>query len=215
MKLVSFSVDGKTRAGILEGEEIVDLGTSMKEVIAAGAMKRGVRYPKNLGPADFLYDWEFHKPPPAKSSYAVLYIEQSLLFYGIHMAGPNLNPQTFKQGAFNLPPVGGAFSNAVLGPGYSYGKNGGWPFEDYVAFDDTSEIWWKPDQAGKDELGNDGNGMYMFADGGKRYFYNQFPEGEPKMFDMNGVAPFYEDYPTPQERPPDYPCTGCPSAGGR
>ena len=47
MKLVSFSVDGKTRAGILEGDEIVDLGTSMKEVIAAGAMKRGVRYPKN------------------------------------------------------------------------------------------------------------------------------------------------------------------------
>ena len=47
MKLVSFSSDGKTRAGILEGDEIVDLGSGMKEVIAGGAMKRGVRYPMN------------------------------------------------------------------------------------------------------------------------------------------------------------------------
>jgi 2-keto-4-pentenoate hydratase/2-oxohepta-3-ene-1,7-dioic acid hydratase in catechol pathway len=45
MKLVSFSVDGKTRAGILEGDGIVDLGASMKEVIATGAMKRGAKHP--------------------------------------------------------------------------------------------------------------------------------------------------------------------------
>src|SRR5437762_8964550 len=46
MKLVSFSVDGKTRAGTLEGDDIVDLGASMKDVIATGAMKRGSRYPR-------------------------------------------------------------------------------------------------------------------------------------------------------------------------
>jgi len=43
MKLVSFSIDGKTRAGILEGDEIVDLGAGMKEVIASGTLRRGAR----------------------------------------------------------------------------------------------------------------------------------------------------------------------------
>jgi acylpyruvate hydrolase len=47
MKLVSFSMDGKTRAGIVEGDEVVDLGAGMKEVIASGAMKRGSRFPRS------------------------------------------------------------------------------------------------------------------------------------------------------------------------
>jgi 2-keto-4-pentenoate hydratase/2-oxohepta-3-ene-1,7-dioic acid hydratase in catechol pathway len=44
MKLVSFSLDGKTRAGILEGDEVVDLGAGMKEVIASGKMNRGAKH---------------------------------------------------------------------------------------------------------------------------------------------------------------------------
>lgn len=47
MKLVSFSTDGKTRAGILEGDEIVDLGAGMKDVIASGALKRGARHARS------------------------------------------------------------------------------------------------------------------------------------------------------------------------
>jgi acylpyruvate hydrolase len=46
MKLVSFSIDGKTRAGILEGDDIVEAGASMKDVITQG-VKRGARYPRS------------------------------------------------------------------------------------------------------------------------------------------------------------------------
>jgi 2-keto-4-pentenoate hydratase/2-oxohepta-3-ene-1,7-dioic acid hydratase in catechol pathway len=47
MKLVTFEVDGRARAGILEGEDVIDLGASMKDVIASGAVKRGARYKKS------------------------------------------------------------------------------------------------------------------------------------------------------------------------
>jgi 2-keto-4-pentenoate hydratase/2-oxohepta-3-ene-1,7-dioic acid hydratase in catechol pathway len=43
MKLVTFEADGRTRAGILEGDDIVDFGASMKDVIASGKLARGSR----------------------------------------------------------------------------------------------------------------------------------------------------------------------------
>jgi len=47
MKLVTFEVDGRARAGVLEGDDIVDLGAGMKEVIASATMKRGARFAKS------------------------------------------------------------------------------------------------------------------------------------------------------------------------
>ena len=43
MKLVTFEIDGRSRAGVLEGDDIVDAGASMKEVITQG-VKRGARF---------------------------------------------------------------------------------------------------------------------------------------------------------------------------
>ena len=43
MKLVTFEIDGRSRAGLLEGDDIVDAGGSMKEVITQG-VKRGARF---------------------------------------------------------------------------------------------------------------------------------------------------------------------------
>jgi 2-keto-4-pentenoate hydratase/2-oxohepta-3-ene-1,7-dioic acid hydratase in catechol pathway len=40
MKLVMFEVDGRARAGRLEGEAIVELGGSIKEILASGALER-------------------------------------------------------------------------------------------------------------------------------------------------------------------------------
>jgi 2-keto-4-pentenoate hydratase/2-oxohepta-3-ene-1,7-dioic acid hydratase in catechol pathway len=45
MKLVTFETDGRARAGILEVEAVVDLGATMKEVIASGKLNRGTRHP--------------------------------------------------------------------------------------------------------------------------------------------------------------------------
>jgi 2-keto-4-pentenoate hydratase/2-oxohepta-3-ene-1,7-dioic acid hydratase in catechol pathway len=47
MKLVTFEVEGHTRAGVLEGDDIYALGASMKEVIASGKFERGSRYRKS------------------------------------------------------------------------------------------------------------------------------------------------------------------------
>ena len=47
MKLVTFEVEGRERAGVLEGDDIIALGASMKEVIASGKMERGSRYRKS------------------------------------------------------------------------------------------------------------------------------------------------------------------------
>jgi|tagenome__1003787_1003787.scaffolds.fasta_scaffold20709486_2 acylpyruvate hydrolase len=45
MRLVTFEADGRVRAGMLEGEAVVDLGASMREVIASGKTTRGSRLP--------------------------------------------------------------------------------------------------------------------------------------------------------------------------
>jgi 2-keto-4-pentenoate hydratase/2-oxohepta-3-ene-1,7-dioic acid hydratase in catechol pathway len=45
MKLVTFEIDGRSRAGVLEGDDIVDAGGSMREVIPQG-VKRGARFPR-------------------------------------------------------------------------------------------------------------------------------------------------------------------------
>jgi acylpyruvate hydrolase len=47
MKLVTFEANGRIRAGVLQGDDIVDLGTSMKEVITSGKMQRGASYPRD------------------------------------------------------------------------------------------------------------------------------------------------------------------------
>lgn len=44
MKLVTFEVDGRSRAGRLEGEEIVELGASLKEILAGAPHKPGARH---------------------------------------------------------------------------------------------------------------------------------------------------------------------------
>jgi len=46
MKVVTFEADGRARAGVLEGDEVVDIGPSAKEVLASGSMKRGARHPR-------------------------------------------------------------------------------------------------------------------------------------------------------------------------
>ena len=44
MKLVTFEVDGRCRAGRLEGEEIVEIGASLKEILAGAPHQPGARH---------------------------------------------------------------------------------------------------------------------------------------------------------------------------
>jgi len=62
----------------------------------------------------------------------ILYYPILLFFLGVHMAGPNLTPETFQQGLFSYPPT--------------VGETGRWSFApgDRTATDDAREVYWDP-----------------------------------------------------------------------
>lgn len=150
----------------------------------------------------FLYRWYFGQDPPAINGAQVIFPSPTVLFSGIMAAGPILTPENFRDGLFNAEPIGGGHLTI---PQVSFGNHGFFPEGDYNALDDTVEIWWDPTATGPDERGQDGQGMYRYVDGGKRYLPGQWPEGEPQVFVNDGKAvALYEQVPE-ADRPPDYP----------
>jgi hypothetical protein len=133
-------------------------------------------------------------------------------YFGIHMAGPRLTPQTYGAGMFAMPPVGGAAQGKVLNPQLSYGRWGFTPGDDYNTWDDFTEVWWDPTARGKDSLlQQEQVGNYRYMNGGRRLTTPQWPSTEPNAFDPAGTVVHYDERP-PADRLPDYPCDGCPSS---
>ncbi len=96
----------------------------------------------------------------------VLYYPILLFFLGVHMAGPNLTPETFQQGLFNLPRMEGETGTWSFGP------------EDYTATDDAREVYWDPKQVSPF---NNAPGRYITSLGGKRFYGDAWPAGEPSF----------------------------------
>jgi hypothetical protein len=137
--------------------------------------------------------------------------EATVLFSGIHGAGPHLTPETFRDGVFALPPTGGSATGGMMTAHHSFGRHGFFPWDDYNAFDDFDELYWDSTAVAPDIVtGQPTVGHYRHLNGGRRYLASQWPDGEPAFFDPAGTVMWYTDYP-PSDRPPDYPCTGCPS----
>jgi hypothetical protein len=72
------------------------------------------------------------------------------LFTGVHLAGPELTPETFRDGLFRYPPSGGD----PTAPTISRGDHGLWPEVDYADVDSVAHIWWDPAAEGADEAGD-------------------------------------------------------------
>lgn len=142
----------------------------------------------------------------------------SMLFSGIQLAGPELTPQSFAQALFSDPPAGGAACGCVTLEQVSFGRWGGAPpgFTDYHAFDDFTELYWDPNAVGPDEVtGAEGKGMYRYLDGGRRYALGTWPVGPPAAFNPAGTITLNDLATAPsRDRPPQYPCSGCPSGAG-
>lgn len=118
-------------------------------------------------------------------------------FYaGVQLAGPNLNPQTFRDGLFSIKRTSGFITQYAV----SFGK-GLWPWDDYISLDDATEIWWDPDARGPDELENEAVGMYRYVDKGKRYLPGQWPRTEPKVFTDANTVTMYTKRPPGEEFP--------------
>ncbi len=69
----------------------------------------------------------------------MLYPQPALFFSALQVAGPNLTPETFRDGLFNLP----ATDRAITNPSISFGDKDIWPYTDYNGIDDATEIWWE------------------------------------------------------------------------
>jgi hypothetical protein len=153
---------------------------------------------------DTLYEWYFGEEAPANDSEGVLSPAPFVFFTALQNAGPNLTTETMRQGLYDIAPIGGA----ITSPTFSYGEHGLYPQiedPDQGGIDDFTEIWWDPDEPGKDELEREGLGMYRYVDGGVRYFAGEWTE-ELRVFEEDGaVTTFTELPPQEAERVIDYP----------
>ncbi len=170
---------------------------------AFGLSSLAVRLPRSLDEDVRLFTWHHGFAPP-DSSY--VYQEMMPLFAGIHLAGPKLTPETFRDGMFAFPTTAGAGAGGLTTTQLSWGRAKAWPAtygDDYSGVDDYAEMWWDPDAQGRDELNHDGVGMFRFVAGGRRYNAGQWPATEPRMFDPDGAVTAYSSIPA-SDKPPSY-----------
>ncbi|HEX6417464.1 MAG TPA: hypothetical protein VFZ77_03180 [Acidimicrobiales bacterium] len=159
-----------------------------------------------LTPAYRLHEWYHGEPPPADDSLLLVYPQVALFFTGVHLAGPDLTAETFRDALFAFPPT----PRAVTQPSVDYGfglwtdKDDPEGYEgDYAGIDDMVEIWWDAEAQGPDETGAEGTGLYRYVHGGRRYFLGDYgPELE--VFDPELAVTEITD-PPEAEVPPDYP----------
>jgi hypothetical protein len=148
----------------------------------------------------FLYRWFFGQDAPASTAAATAVINPALFFPVIQGMGPDVSAQNFEDTVF----AANATTHAITQPSLSYGNKGIWPQTDYSGVDDATEIWWDPTASGPDEIQRQGQGLYQYVDGGKRYFPGEWPKQPTRAFDPNGAVSIY---PTPpaSEQAPTYP----------
>lgn len=94
-----------------------------------------------------------------------LYYQMLMLALGVHMAGPNLTPESFEQGLFAYPARTGPAGTWGFGP------------DDYTTSDDARDIFWDPALR---SVQNGEQGAYVDPSPGTRFTAGQLPTGEPK-----------------------------------
>nr|MBA2281662.1 hypothetical protein [Acidimicrobiia bacterium] len=92
----------------------------------------------------------------------LIYYQMYELAIGIQMAGPNLNPETYRQGMYDYPPRSGPYGLWDFGPG------------DHTSADDVREIYWDPAAVSSY---NGRPGAYIGVNGGARYRRDELPSG--------------------------------------
>jgi hypothetical protein len=120
------------------------------------------------------------------------------LFTGIHLAGPELTPESYRDAMFSFDPVSGYTTSLSA----SYGVEL-WPFPDYAAADDVAEIWWDPDATGPDETDAEGQGMYRYSNEGRRYMPGDVGDSTAVPFDEEGTVTVFDESPE-SDIPPTY-----------
>lgn len=167
---------------------------------AFGVSSLPARIPPSQTDSWRLYHWYYGKDPAATKTVEVLMASVRTFMLGVHMAGPDLTPETFRDGLFAYPPSGGT----PTAPQLSFGNHGYFRTPDYAAPDDMTEVWWDAKATGVDEQQKQGKGMLRYADGGKRYLPGKMAKDGPHAFRVAGSVTVYPKIPA-AEAPPDYP----------
>jgi hypothetical protein len=179
---------------------------------AFGMSQIAVPTEQDLQGAITLYRWYFggdDTMPPSANFYALLAPPAQWLLAGIHMAGPDLTPETFARGLFRIPPAGGGPAN----PQVSYGNWGVFPEMDYLGVDDAVEVWWDPTVQAEDERGQMGTGVWRRSAGGERFTIGDDPAPAP-FTDVDESVTVLDTL-ADEDKPPDYPPpSGSPAATG-
>jgi hypothetical protein len=160
----------------------------------------GARGVQETNGAFRIWNWAYGGLPPNNTA-NVLETPLRTVFTGIHLAGPELTPEAFRDGLFRYPPSGGGPTE----PQVSRGDHGFWPDTDWGGTDDAAIIWFDPTAEGEDEVGNEGVGLYRYANGGQRYTLGEFPDSveEAGLFDNESSVTVFDQVP-PEDEPPDY-----------
>ena len=136
----------------------------------------------------------------------VLHPTLELLFTGIQMAGPRLTPQSMQSGMYGYPATGGL----IVAPLRFFTP------ENPMALKDTAEIFYDATRSGVDEVGNQGVGVQVFAESGRRRVFGGWPGGDPKIFTTQDTVATTDD-PSPglpheqdgHVHPPTHRCRSC------
>ncbi|MCB0977505.1 MAG: ABC transporter substrate-binding protein [Acidimicrobiales bacterium] len=157
-----------------------------------------VMVPPEQADAWRLYKWFYGKDPAAPKTIGLNFAPIQMLMLGIHMAGPDLTPETFRDGLFAYPPSGGSATS----PQVSWGRHGFYPDPDYLGIDDMQLIWWDPTAEGVDEQGAKGKGHMRSANGGERYLPGKMGKDPGWVQRKEGSVLSYDK---PVDDLPDYP----------
>ena len=164
----------------------------------------GARGERSTNGAFQIYEWAFGREPQNNTVNA-FEPQMRTMFNAIHLAGPDLNPETFRDSMLRYPVSGGGPHRVQV----SRGNHDVWPDFDWGGSDDMALIWFDPEATGEDETGNEGVGMYRYANGGERYTIGQLPTSieEAGLFDVENSVTVYDEVPeedtTPDYEPPD------------
>ncbi len=166
---------------------------------AFGLALTAARVNESSNEAYNLYKW-FNGTPPPNNTYGVILADLGSTVTGIHMAGPNLTPDTFQAAMWNGPVRGGT----PLAARTSWGHHGLWPDTDWGGSDDTGLIWWNPEASGENEIGQEGQGLYEYVQSGKRWTLSEIPTSDPGFFDPEKSVTIFTTVPE-EYQPPSYP----------
>jgi hypothetical protein len=178
-----------------------------------------------------IYNWEYHKTPPAPITYPLEYPFFYWFYTGVQLAGPHLTPQTFQCGAppylsrtisgdkgsksskpcvgkvypglFGYPISPTRYQARVSNPAIAWGDHF-FPWDSYNMISDGALLFWDPTASGPDETNKQGVGMYRYMYGGKRFLWKHFPKGNQPWFNSANTVTIFNSLPA-ADRPPSYP----------